>query len=414
MALINPSDILNALFGTGSREYYKTPKQSAQSQILTGEAQFLNPDTWNPHNIFMTTPQLYAVINRKGYLLASGIWKHYKTDRNGKVVEVENSPYVKLLENPNPLVHGNDLIRQWNENKCVFGNNYEYVLKAFANQDLPDQLTNIDPTTVGIKTSGKYYKQTSMADIIQYYEIFEKGNSISVDKLPPNEVNHSKMINSMNAIKGESPMIPIHMPISNIRASYQFRNVIMTKKGALGLLTNASKDSSGAVPLLEPERKRIDQEYQRQYGIGDDQSKLIMTNASLSWQAMTFPTKDLMLFEEISEDFLTIIDNYGLNANIFSRNQGATFENMNEGLKQAYQSTIIPEAEELAMARSKQFNLLAKGEFLELCYDHIPVLQENEKEEADVLQIKANAIKTLAESGLFTSDEIKLIVEIED
>lgn len=410
MAIINPTNIIDALFG--SREYYKTPKPQNQSMLLTGQAEFLNPDTWNPYNIFMTTPQLYAVINRRGYLLASGIWKHYKTDASGKVTEIENSPYVKLLENPNPMLHGNDLIRQWNENKCIYGNNYEYILKAFANQDLPDQLTNISPASVGIKTSGKYYKQTSMEDIIQYYEVFEQGNAVAVDRILPSEINHTKIINSINPVKGESPMIAIHMPISNIRAAYQFRNVIMTKKGALGLLTNASKDSSGAVPLLEPERKRIDQEYQRQYGIGDEQSKLIMTNASLSWQAMTFPTKDLMLFEEINEDFLNIIDNYGLNANIFSRTQGSTFENMNEGLKQAYQSTIIPEAEELAMNRSKLFNLLEKGEFLELEYSHIPILQENKKEQSEILEIKANAINTLAQSGLYTSEEIKTIIDL--
>lgn len=411
MALINISDLVGAF--SSSREYYKTPKPVNNSLILSGQAEFLNPDTWNPHNIFMTTPQLYAVINRKGYMLASGIWKHYKTDSTGKVVEVANSPFVKLLENPNPLVNGNDLIRQWNENKCVFGNNYEYVLKAFANQDLPDQLTNLDPTTVGIKTSGKYYKQTSIEGIIEYYEVFEKGNTTSLDKLPPSEVNHSRIINALNAIKGESPMIPIHMPISNIRASYQFRNIIMNKKGALGMLTNASKDSSGAIPLKADERERIEKEYQRSFGIGTHQQQLLMTNASLTYQPMTFPTKDMMLFEEISEDFLTVIDNYGMNANIFSRTQGSTFENLNEGMKQAYQTTIIPEAEELAMQRSQKFNLLEKGEFLELTYGHIPVLQENQKEKAEVLEKKANTIKTLSEVGLYSSEEIKNIVLIQ-
>lgn len=411
MAIISISDLIGAF--SSNREYYRTPKPQNQSMLLSGTADFLNPATWDAHNIFMTTPQLYAVINRRGYMLASGVWKHYKTGKDGKLTIVENSDAVKLLENPNPLVKGNDLIRQWNENRCVFGNNYEYVLKAFINDKIPSQLSNIDPTTVGIKTTGKYYKQTSIEDIIQYYEVFEKGNINSIDKIPPSEINHSRIINALNVVKGESPMIPIYMPISNIRAAYQFRNIIMTKKGALGLLTNSSKDSSGAIPLQSGERERIDKEYQRSFGIGDKQSTLIMTNASLSWQAMTFPTKDLMLFEEIDEDFLTIIDNYGLNANLFSRTKGTTFENLNEGMKQAYQMTIIPEAEELAMQRSSQFNLLEKGEFLELCYNHIPVLQENLKEKSEILERKANTIQTLSTSGLYTSEEIKNIVSIQ-
>jgi hypothetical protein len=117
-----------------------------------------------------------------------------------------------------------------------------------------------------------------------------------------------------------------------------------------------------------------------------------------------------MLFEEIDEDFLTIIDNYGLNANIFSRSKGSTFENLNEGLKQAYQSTIIPEAEELALNRSEMFGLLQKGEWLELDFSHIPVLQENSKEKAEILEKKANAINTLIQSGVYTKTEIQQII----
>lgn len=413
MAIINLTNAANGvfegLFGD-RREYYKTQKPQNQSIVLSGESEFLNPDTWQPHNIFMTTPQLYAVINRRGYLLASGTWKHYKTGADGKLTVVENSPYVALLENPNPLVNGNDHIRQWNENKCVFGNNYEYVLKAFNSDAIPTQLTNLIPTTVGIKTTGLYYKQTSLEDIIQYYEVLD-GNNV-IDKLPPSEVNHTKIINAMNPIKGESPMASLHMPISNIRAAYQFRNVIMTKKGAIGLLTSDNKDASGAIPLSTKERERIEKEMKRAYGIGADQMQTIMTSVALRWEAMAYPTKDLMLFEEVDDDFLTIIDGFGLNDMLFSRKKGATFTNLAEGMVHAYQSTIIPEAEELSMSRSRQFKLLEKGEFLELDYGHIPVLQENKKEKAEILEKKANAIAKLNEIGnIYGVDDLRNIME---
>jgi hypothetical protein len=136
-----------------------------------------------------------------------------------------------------------------------------------------------------------------------------------------------------------------------------------------------------------------------------------MTNASLKWQPMTFPTRDLLLFEEVDANFLSIIDAYGMNANIFSREKGSTFENLAQGIKQAYQSTIIPEAEELAMNRTRLFGLESKGEWLELDYSHIEVLQENEKEKAEVLQLKANTLEKLNTSGLFSAQELKEIVK---
>jgi phage portal protein BeeE len=401
------SGVFESLFG--SREYYKTSTPNA-GILLSGQPEFLNPETWKPHNIYMTTPQLYSVINRRGYLLASGTWKHYKSN-GGKPVEVLNSEVVRLLENPNPLMKGNDLIRQWNENICVFGNNYEFELKGFDTDPIPMGLSNIMPTTVGMKTTGKYYRQLDLASIIEYYEVFD--GALVADRIETRIMNHTKSINALNPVKGESMMTPIHMPISNIRAAYEFRNVIMTKKGALGILSNGAKDASGAIPLNKDERERIEREYQRQYGIGKNQLQMIMTNASLNWQAMTYPTKDLMLFEEVDADFRVIIDHYGLNDNLFSREKGSTFTNLAEGLKQAYQSTIIPIGKELAMNRSERFKLLEKGEWLELDYGKIPVLQENLKEKAETLEKKANAIVKLKETGYYTSDELKKLISFE-
>jgi phage portal protein BeeE len=400
--------IIEAFFG-GRREYYNTPKPTGDSVIMMGEPEFLNPETWNAHNIYMTTPQLYSVINRRGYMLASGVWKHYQAKGDGQVEEIVDSPLVKLLENPNPLMNGNDHIRQLNENKCVFGNNYEYILKAFDSDEIPSGLTNISPTAVAIKTTGQYYKQTSIEDIIEYYEIREANKVL--DRLAPSEINHTKTVNGVNAIKGESPMTPIHMPISNIRAAYQFRNVIMTKRGAIGILSTDKKDASGAIPLTMQERQRIEEAYKRSYGIGDKQIQAIMTSVNLRWQAMSYPTKDLMLFEEVDADFRTIIDQYGLNDNIFSREKGSTFTNMAEGMEQAYQSTIIPEAEELAMNKSQKYGLIERGQFLELDYSHIPVLQENQTEKADALSKKADAVLKLQQSLIYSNDEIREIVQ---
>ena len=83
-----------------------------------------------------------------------------------------------------------------------------------------------------------------------------------------------------------------------------------------------------------------------------------------------------------------------------------------EALKQTYQSTIIPEAEEIAMNHSTMFNLDGKTEWLELDYSHIPVLQENQVEKARVNKLLTESIKTLkdlledkSDSGLKVSIE---------
>jgi len=303
---------------------------------------------------------------------------------------------------------GNDLIRQWNENKCIYGNNYEYVNRAFSTAD-PSTLFNLPPAQIEMLISGKIYKQTKIDEIILGYKLI---TGITIEPFETKDINHTRVVNGKNPVKGESPMIPLHMPISNIRAAYGFRNVIITKKGALGILSNHAKDSSGAIPLSQIERERLEKEYQRAYGLGEKQSQVIMTNSSLNWQPMTYPTKDLMLFEEVDSNFRTIIDQYGLNDNLFSQGKGATYENMAEGLRQAYQSTIIPEAEELSLNRTMLFGLEKKGEFLELDYSRIPILQENEKEKSEILEKKANALNILSQLGTYSAQELKDIIQL--
>jgi hypothetical protein len=275
-------------------------------------------------------------------------------------------------------------------------------LKPFA-YSKPAGFSNIPATDVTIKTTGKTYKQSKLSEIIEYYEVT---NGATIDRLTTDEINHTKVVNSQNPIKGESPLKPIYMPISNIRSAYQFRNVIMNQKGALGILSSSSKGADGGgIPLLPREREKIEEAYRRAYGISDEQSKIIITDASMKWQPTTFPTKDLLLFEEVDENFQTIIDNFGLNNNLFS-SKNNTYENLKEGLKQAYQNTIIPISEELSMNRTRLMGLDGKKEWVRLDYSHIPVLQENLKEKAEILKIKSEAYEKLSNLGFPNIDQV--------
>ena len=186
----SPLEYLKYMIKGGSNNYYHTQKLPPFARLTNNEAEFLNPDTWNAYDTFLTTAQLYAVISRRGHLLASGVWKHYKVDSKGNRTLVENSEVVKLLENPHVLVDGNSHLMQLNENLCVFGNNYEYLNYPYPSADLPSSIANLSPTNVSIKTTGKFYKQSKIEDIIKYYE-YHLGDSGS-DKIDPKEINHHR------------------------------------------------------------------------------------------------------------------------------------------------------------------------------------------------------------------------------
>jgi hypothetical protein len=136
-----------------------------------------------------------------------------------------------------------------------------------------------------------------------------------------------------------------------------------------------------------------------------------MTGSPLSWQSMSYPTKDLLLFEEVEADFKSIIDAYGHNADIYSNLNNAKFSNMNEALRQTYQNRIIPESEQLCFNLGNKLGLTEKGLILELDYSHIEVMKSNEKEVIENFKMKADAIATLLSSG-YTRQEIDKLVTL--
>lgn len=361
--------------------------------------------TGNERIVYLTTPELRLVIDRLALMLANGVWKHY--DKNGEVME--KSPFVHLLENPNPLQSRNEFLTQYYVQRALYGNVYIYQLMGTSLQEVPSALWNLPPERMIINRTGKIWKQTEMDDIISGYQFRLDMEGKKNEEFTTDEIIKFSISNPDDPIMGASPLHAIRMPISNIRAAYGYRNLIATKKGALGVWSSDSKDSHGSVALGDQEAEQMEKQLLRSYGIGDHQRSIIVARNAVKFTPATFPTKDLMLFEEVDAGKRAIIDLYGANDNMFSREKGSTFTNVEQGERLCYQDTIIPLAEDLANGLSKKWGLLDREETLELCYDHIPVLQEDESKKAVVDERKAKTVKTLIDSGMKLEDARKVV-----
>jgi hypothetical protein len=76
-----------------------------------------------------------------------------------------------------------------------------------------------------------------------------------------------------------------------------------------------------------------------------------------------------------------------------------------------YQDTIIPETEQMYATISHQLGLTDSGFMLIPDFSHVPVLQENEKEKADVMRIRAEAVQKMIDMGVLSSpDEIRILL----
>lgn len=395
------TNLANLFNFSGRDKFTQMQPLSPRITNLTKSEQWVDNTQGNLYNLYNTTAELKLVINRKASMYANGVWMH---EKNGEIIE--NSPYVRRLENPNPLMNGNELLRSESINYDVFGNSFTYLLRGnIAN--IPPHAINILPSqNIVINRTGKIYKQTDLNEIIESYDLVIQGET--KDKFEVKDIIQLKTTNPNDPLLGESLLISLTMPISNIRGAYGFRNRIIRSNAALGILSSGSTDGMG-VTFDDTEQKQVNDSYSNTYGMQEGKANIHMTQANVKWNPMSFPTKDLLLFEEIDADLKRIIDTYGLNDNIFSFQKASTFENLLEGIRLAYQDCIIPFSEDRSLAYSKAFGMDGVNERVYLDYSHLPVLQKDKVSSASADKLKAETYAIL--TGLGNTEQADKIYE---
>jgi hypothetical protein len=404
------SDLYNFLDGTligrvmGGRS--QNNKYISQPNFTYAPLSFQQSEQWvtitgNERNIYNTTAPLKTVIDRMALMYANGIWEH--VDKDGNIIE--NSDFVKLLENPNVFQSSKEFLFQWYIQRSVYSGTFMFNLYGSSLQEIPTALWNLSPSRMTIHRTGKIWRQTELEDIISGYTF--KTDSSTNDNFETNEIIQFSMPDSDDPIIGHSPFEAVRMEISNIRAALGYSNTILTKKGGIGVWSSDAKDTMGSITLTTDEEKKLSDQLVRNYGIGDHQSSIAISSKALKWNPSTYPTKDLMLFETIDAGLMAIIDLYGGNKNMFaSGSKDSTFENVSMGERQAYQNTLIPIGQDMGNGLAKRWGLLDKGETLRLNYDHVAPMKEDEAAKAAIIKTKAEAVAILRANGMNPNDII--------
>ena len=371
------SNIINKIYGLTTQEVWDTVNN-------------------NEYKLFSTTPEVYIPVMRKANLFSNGrfVVKDWKTNE-----AIENHPLIKLLENPTPLMNRNEWLIANSVLHDIYGNVYIYKNKPSNLTEYPNSLPILPNDDIKLEVSGVKYKQNKEDEIIKRYIL-----STNNETFEPSEIIHLKNF-STDGIKGQSILEALQMPVSNARGAYGFNNVNITKRGALGILSPAKGgDALGMFTLDETAQKEIEQQFVNDNGIFDGQSPIKLAKVPVEYTQMSLGIKDQMIFETINQTFQKVIDSLGLNANIFSSEKGATFNNGDAFLKSAYQDCVIPFAEKFCFALTNKLNLVEQGIYIELDYSHLPCMQVNGTEIAKEMQMKANALNVLISAGYSIED----------
>lgn len=364
-----------------------------QSQIW-GKKEAVWVDTNDAWQLYIEIPELRAVIDKRASMMASNHPKLY--DANGNIVE--NHWLLNLIDKPNAMQSWQDVVYSLSVQDALYSNVFAYAPKRAFN--IRNLFVPLPADKVKIHTSGKKLKQMDANDLVEkftfYYDNEDEENIVWDDMV------YLTTDDGMNIIKPTSRIDSLKYPLSNIKAQYNKRNVLLENIGAIGILSAQQSDMGGAIPMTPEEKKQIQQDWYRR-----SKDELIITEAKVDWQPMSYPTKDLMLFEELTADKIALFDTYGLNANIFSSVDGSTFSNVRDSIKMVYQDTIIPETQSMYESIMRQFGLHDEGYYLKADFSHLPIMQIDEEKNAMTMKLKAETIEKLNSLGV-NFDEVEL------
>jgi hypothetical protein len=393
----------NAFFGTEIKKPIRNISDlfdttRAYQHDFYGKKTAIWMDTSKPFKAYIEIPELRTVVDKKAQMLANGKPRLVK-ESDGS--EVESHWVLDLIKNPNPMQSWQDVIYSISVNDSLYSTALCYAPKR--SFGIVNLFVPLATHKVQINTSGRSLKQMEKGGLIKDYVYnFNEDNK---ELLTNDEVIIIQTTDGVNILNSVSKIESLKYPLSNIKAQYNKRNVLLENIGAIGILSAVNSDLGGALPMSPEEREQIQRDW---YNRSKDE--LIISESDVKWTPMSFPTKDLMLFDELKADKLAIIDAFGLNYYIFSNESGSTYSNVNYGERLCYTSTIIPESNRIYDNITEQLGLEKEGLRLTADFEHLPVLQKDFLQESQSVDYRASAlIKIQTELGINLTDDEKKV-----
>lgn len=363
----------------------------------------------NVLTMFKTLPEVFAPIDGIARRVTAGkfVIRRISTDE----IVYTKTRLNQLMEKPNPFQRWSDFIYnlvvyKYSGNRYVYTKipktlsaTYENISSCWA---LPPQYTDIKLKSY----HPDIFDMTSTSDLIDYYEVDWNGRSI---KLTPNFVSHDSPlrideVDNGNPLKGISPIICDEYPMSNLCAVYEARNVIYVKRGPLGTIVSKKGDTSGLIPLTKTEKEQLINDMQASYGLSHGKSPYAITALPVEFIQHGASIKDLMPLEETTANAYTIASTLQYPKELLPSEKQSTYENQKNAEVGLYQNVIMREAKEICNILTDQWRLTQSGLYMDVTFDHLEILQEDKKLEAETFNLRSTSVLSLYNSGFITKN----------
>lgn len=393
---------IRAIFGRGGGKFRQQQNYIPTQQKLI----LIDTSPGALMQVAMNVPHLNTVLSTGAELFSQMEIKHVNKDGE----EIENSPILKFLKQPNPLQSLEQYLYEFYILNGVYNKTFQHKIQGLSFVKIPKALWLLPSGWMKINATGKIYRQTDINEIIESYEMYNDDTPYEVDKViyMPEGIGQS-VLNPVSRIEA------LQIPLSNIIACLKSYNIIITEKGMIGFVSPDGNlmESGGAIPPDPEELKKWRAEYQNQYNNDAQGGHVSMTTTPMKWVPMSFPVKDMMFFEGLEDSFASLCAAYRHDRYIYPSVNGATYVNKAAGLKATIQNGMQPLADKLMNQWSKAFVEEKTGERLVAGYEYLPWMQEDQKDESEGQYYRARTADLLLHNGVIDHDGAAEICQVE-
>lgn len=371
--------------------------------IIGDSASFFKLDNETNHlRAYNECSPLKSIISKRSKAFNNGIVSIVDAKGNESNSKTAVDMLAKL-HNPNPIQTGRQFLAQQNTYIDIFGWCLVLKTKPVGYSSITN-LWNIPTWMLDPVYTYNWLYETKIEGIIQNFKFSFGG---SVIELQPGDFSlifddGFGTENNCNMLIPDSRLRGNEYPVSTIISCYKASNTIITKKGAIGILSNKSTDAGSTLPLKDSEKSTLQQEFRR-YGITGQEYQIIISESNLEWNPMGMNVAEMQILEIKADAVMALCDSYGYPYRLLAQEKSASYNDVSEFRKDFYSDTIIPES---ASRWEQRTSMLLEGTDLRfLCdFSKLPALQEDKQKAATARKTEVEGVEKAFKNNYITLD----------
>lgn len=389
--------------------HYERLKDGTHTYYSEGDGSTI--DLSNKLVVARNSPVLTPIFNKIAHYVGSAKFMH--VNDNGD--EIENSPYIDLINNPNVYQSKTDFLEQWVWYKLAFGYVYQYPVKG-PGLEVAKEIYNLNTSLVEFPDDFKtpiLFTDSDRKKLFKEQFVYDEDGQnlkIAFEKIIP----YFDLSNGLSTDCDYSLMVApsridsIKLPLTTIQRAYEAKNIVI---GSNGRELYKSNSNPNAMPFGDDEQKRVNSKINNEYGFGLGKSRAITTKSDVEWQSLHIVLKELGLDESVMSDFVICVNAFSFPPELLLSGNN-TYENQNVTEIRFIQGFIQNQVDDLANSLTSGLDV-PKGTKIIGCLDHLPIMQEIENMRVDTQLKQTTAIRNLYMSG-YSKEEAEEYLNSED